>query len=525
MIAYTFPKHIHRLFAAVLCSLLSACVSLPENYAREQSWKLDGSDSKLSATIEKHLEKHPGQSGAYPLVHGMEALAARVVLARAAEKSLDVQYYIWHADLAGRLLLKELLDAADRGVRVRLLLDDLGVSAADDEPFLLLDAHPNVSVHLYNPIALRGARTLGTLANPIRLNHRMHNKSMTADGVLTVVGGRNIGNEYFSLDELVNFADMDVLAIGPIADQVGDSFDIFWNSPAAFPLSAFHQDSRTAAQLAEARKGLEAEVSEAGDPYYTAMQSTPFDIDLESYPVGFYWGEITALFDSPEKTLGQETDLLLQQLRNMVGASSEDILIVSPYFVPGKDGSNRLVGAAQRGVRVRVFTNSLASTDVAAVHAGYKKSRRDLLEGGVELFELMPRLNADQEQQKNLAFSGSSGASLHAKMFLYDRQRVFIGSMNLDPRSVNLNTEIGLLIDSPKLAADLEERFNRLPATAFYSVALEPKNPDKPAGKQRIVWVEQKNGEEIRHSSEPNTTFWQRFGVCLISLLPVDSQL
>jgi len=515
-----------RLLITVLCLLsLSACVSLPENYEREPAWKLDGSDSGIATLLKDEFAAHPGLSGAYPLSDGMEALAARVVLARAAEKSLDLQYYIWHADIAGRILLKELLDAADRGVRVRLLLDDLGVAAADDEGFLLLDSHPNVHVSLFNPIALRNSRTIGLLANPLRLNQRMHNKSMTADNQVTVVGGRNIGNEYFSLDELVNFADMDVLAMGPVVDQVSDAFDIFWNSEAAFPIRAFHENGRSAEQFARARRELEAFVAQHGDPYYDAMRATPLGIDAGQSEVDPYWGEITALYDLPEKVLGQETDLLLQQLGSLIGKVQQDILIISPYFVPGKEGTAALIAVKQRGARVRVFTNSLAATDVAAVHAGYKKSRRDLLEGGVELYEMKPKLSGDGGAQQKLSFSGSSGASLHAKMFVFDRQRVFVGSMNLDPRSVEINTEIGLLIDSPELASSLLDRFETRHDKAFYEVRLEPRHSDRPDGRQQLAWFDHDGDRSTRYSKEPGTTFWQRFSVGFISLFPVDSQL
>jgi putative cardiolipin synthase len=514
-----------RVAAIFLSATLSSCVSLPDDYEREPAWKLDGSGSGIGALLQDDLAAHPGLSGAYPLSDGMEALAARVVLARAAERSLDLQYYIWHPDIAGRILLKELLDAADRGVRVRLLLDDLGVGAADDEGFLLLDSHPSVAVHLFNPIALRNARTAGLVANPLRLNRRMHNKSMTADNLVTVVGGRNIGNEYFSLDELVNFADMDVLAVGPVVDEVSDAFDIYWNSDAAFPIRAFHENGRTPDQLARAKQKLEAYVAQNGDPYYEAMRATPLGLDATQSEVDPYWGVITALFDLPEKALGQETDLLLQQLGGLVGQVQQDILIISPYFVPGKEGTAALIAARQRGARVRVFTNSLAATDVAAVHAGYKKSRRDLLEGGVELFEMKPKLSGNRGAQKKLSYSGSSGASLHAKMFVFDRQRVFIGSMNLDPRSVDINTEIGLLIDSPELAYSLLDRFESRHDKAFYEVRLEPKDPDRPDGRQQLVWIDHGEGEEIRYTKEPETTFWQRFGVGFISLFPVDSQL
>jgi putative cardiolipin synthase len=505
--------------------LLSACVSLPTDYEREETRKLDGGDTRIARILQADLDANPGLSAAYPLSDGTEALAARVVLARAAERALDVQYYIWHADEAGKLLLAELLDAADRGVRVRLLLDDVGVGAADDEGFLLLDAHPQVSVRLFNPIALRHSRTLGLLANPFRLNQRMHNKSMTADNLLTVVGGRNIGNEYFTLDPLVNFADMDVLALGPVVDEVSDSFDQFWNSAAAFPLTAFHDTPRSAAELATLREKLDAWVADHSGPLYEAMRETPFDIDLRSRDIELFWGEIVALSDDPAKVLGEKPDRLVDHLGNLLGAVDKQLLIVSPYFVPGKAGTKSLVDAAQRGVDVRVLTNSLAATDVGAVHAGYKKSRRDLLEGGVELFEMMPGSGADEGGGTNRSIMGSSGASLHAKMFVIDRERVFIGSMNLDPRSIDLNTEIGLLIDSPELAANLAAGIEGRVDGAFYTVRLEPKDPAKPDGRSKLVWIERRGGEEVRYTREPRTTFWQRFGVGFIALFPIDSQL
>ncbi|MEJ2385063.1 MAG: phospholipase D family protein [Xanthomonadales bacterium] len=516
---------LRRLATLAFCALLSACVSLPENYPREESVTLDGPETRVARTVWNDLETRPGQSAAYPLAEGMEALAARVNLARAAERSLDVQYYIWHADEAGRILLKELLDAADRGVRVRVLLDDLGVGAADDSAFLLFEAHPRVSIRLFNPIALRNARTLGLVTDPIRMNQRMHNKSMTADNRATIVGGRNIGNEYFSLDELVNFADLDVLAAGPVVSQVSESFDAFWNSPASFPLSAFHDTPRGADELAAARKDLDAWLAANAARYYDAMRDTPIGIDLSPRELFFYHGRITTLSDRPEKVLGENPERLVDQLGNLLGRIDEDLLIISPYFVPGKEGVRALNAAAARGAQVRVYTNSLAATDVAAVHAGYRKSRRDLLAGGVELYEMMPRLAADEAGERSLAFSGSSGASLHAKMFIIDRRRVFIGSLNLDPRSIDLNTEIGLLIESPELAAHLAAGIERTQDNAFYSVRLEPDNPGEPGGSGKLIWVEHRDGATIEYDKEPQTTAWQRFMVRFISLFPIDSQL
>ena len=516
-----------RLFiVAAFLALLAACATLPEDYPRQETWKLDTSQSRLAVDFAEKQRDHPGQSGAYPLSQGIEALAARVALIRAAEKTLDVQYYIWHGDESGKLLLKELLDAADRGVRVRLLLDDLGAGAKNDNGYILLNSHPNLSVSLFNPIASRDARTMGLFSDPQRLNHRMHNKSITADNTLTVVGGRNVGNEYFSLNELVNFADMDVLAVGRVADEVTDVFDIFWNSEVSIPISAFHAKAPSAEDVERARKHLETDVLASSGPYYEAMESSPFGMQLKSGSLEFYWGKINVLYDVPDKLNGEgSAALLLMQLGNLLGRVRSDMLIVSPYFVPGEEGTKALIRAERRGVRVRVLTNSLASTDVGAVHAGYKKYRRELLQAGVEIFELMPCINADSDTFGHFSQSGSSAASLHAKMFIFDHKRVFVGSMNLDPRSIRINTEIGLLIESPSLAAELEDYIESGRSSAYYSVVLEPEDPEKPAGKQRLVWVERRDGEEIRHTKEPETSFWQRLGVGAIGALPIESQL
>jgi putative cardiolipin synthase len=510
-------------------SLMAGCASLPENIVREETAKLDTTTSSLAQAFAQHATAHPGQSGAYPLGQGKEALAARVTLARRAELSLDVQYYIWHNDDSGRLMLKELLAAADRGVRVRILIDDLGVNAANDDVFRWLDAHPQVSVVLFNPIATRNSRKLGLISDPRRLNRRMHNKSMTADNTVTIVGGRNIGDEYFALNELVNFADMDVLAIGPVADQVVDSFDIYWNSTAAIPISAFHQSPASAEDLAQGRAALNAAVRQSSDTYDDVRRdvlSTSHLAELEAGKLNFYWAGITALYDSPDKAAADhDSELLLQQLGSLLGKAQSDLLIVSPYFVPGKAGTAGLVAAAQRGVRVQIVTNSLAATDVGAVHAGYKKWRRKLLEGGVKLYEMMPSASNAGSDGSKRSIMGSSGASLHAKLFVIDRQQVFIGSMNLDPRSVQINTEIGLLIDSAEMAGDLLQQIEGFLGLACYRVDLQAVHADQSQGKQQLVWIENSAGEQIRYTDEPKTTFWQRLSVAIISLFPIDSQL
>ncbi len=510
-----------------LLALLVGCASLPADYERERSWRLDTSDTLLARALAPLIAAHPGKSGAYPLQDGVEALAARMTLVRSAEKTLDVQYYIWHSDAAGTLLVKELLDAADRGVRVRLLLDDLGLAARNDDYLLLLAAHPNVQVHLYNPIASRGARTLGLVSDPVRLNHRMHNKSLTADNMITIVGGRNIGDEYFSLNQTINFADLDILAVGQVAVEVVDSFDAYWNSDATIPVQAFHGQLPGFEQQAAARRRLDALVAARGAPYYQAMRASQLTESVKEGSLEYYWGEIVPLYDAPDKHNRDDgSALLLQQVKNLVGETERELVIVSPYFVPGKTGTRVLVAAARQGVRVRVYTNSLAATDVPAVHAGYRKYREDLLDGGVEVYELKPLPGELADENLGSSFAGSStGASLHAKLYFFDRQQVFVGSMNLDPRSVEINTEIGLLIKSPPLTQALLADLPEGPSEGWYSLVLEPRDASNPEGRTRLVWLTTEGGEPLRYTSEPLTTFWQRLGVGFIGLFPVESQL
>lgn len=519
--------HLKYYLGIALLGLLGACASLPTDYDREHAWRLDTSDTQLARLMAPKIAAHPGQSGAFPLDDGVDALAARIIAVRAAQKTLDVQYYIWHSDEAGGLLVKELLDAADRGVRVRLLLDDLGLAARNDDYLLLLAAHPKVQVHLYNPIASRGARNLGLVSDPVRLNHRMHNKSLTADNTVTIVGGRNIGNEYFSLNPTINFADLDILAVGQVASQVVDSFDAYWNSEATIPVQAFHGQLPSVAQKREMKQQLDAAVAARGEPYYDAMRASPLTASIKDGTLEFYWGRITPLYDAPGKHAREDDNpLLLQQVSNLVGEAQRQLVIVSPYFVPGKIGTRALVALAQRGVEVRVYTNSLAATDVAAVHAGYSKYREDLVAGGVEVYELKPLPGELADETLKSSFAGSSsGASLHAKVYFFDRQQVFVGSMNLDPRSVEINTEIGLLIDSPPLAQALLANLPQGPSEGWYSVVLEPRDADKPAGPTQLVWLTTEAGEPLRYTDEPLTTFWQRFGVGIIGLFPVESQL
>jgi len=509
---------------------LTGCASLPVDMPREESHTLkDSADTRLGRAMAPLAAAHPGQSGAYPLARGADAFVARLVLAEGAERSLDVQYYIWRNDTTGRILLDHLIRAADRGVRVRLLIDDLG-TAADDTHLLLIDQHPNIQVRLFNPIAARRARMLGTVAEFGRVNRRMHNKSLTADAQATIVGGRNIGDEYFEAKSDLDFADLDVLAVGPVVQQVSDSFDLYWNSPAAIPISALVSKRMTDVEVSRSRAALaDYGESQRASTYAEALRNSTLAKELQAGELTFFWGEAEALYDDPAKITQapeDQTTHLLPRLGQITNSTQSELLIVSPYFVPGKVGVEYFQKMRARGVHVVVLTNSLAATDVAAVHAGYRRYRRALLESGVEIYEVKPTARRPDDDAKRAGsrsgLAGSSRASLHAKVFTFDRRALFVGSLNLDPRSVALNTEIGLVFASPELASQVATEAMNAVAGSTYRLELVPPGP---ATSRRIEWVEQENGQELRHSNEPGASVWRRFQVWLMSLLPIESQL
>ncbi|WP_038167803.1 phospholipase D family protein [Verrucomicrobium sp. BvORR106] len=472
-------------------------------------------DSRIVKESKKFTHKHPGQSGAQLLPRGDQSLDARLALASMASRTLDAQYYIWHGDSSGARMVKALLQAADRGVRVRVLLDDIGVSASDQN-LLALAAHHNVEVRLFNPVSLRSAQMLGFLFNFSRANRRMHNKAFIADDEAVILGGRNIGNEYFDADKSVNFADLDVLAVGPVVAEVSSQFDQYWNSPYAvdiMDLSGNKQQSLTSAQ----RQALDARIgssSATSPPSASPILSGFSAAKLQLRPCKAW-----ALYDAPDKVDTAPDDKathLAPQLWSTVEATTKHLFIVSPYFVPGEDGVAMLAGLRKRGVRVTILTNALASTDVPMVHAGYKKYRKPLLEAGVELYELKPTAGSAVAASKKRHPGGSSSASLHAKTFSFDDRKVFIGSMNLDPRSIKLNTEIGIMVESRELASSLTRPLLRNLDSTAYRLVLENGNP---------VWIANEQGKMVRFEKEPGTSAWQRFKVNALGLLPIEGQL
>ncbi len=446
------------------------------------------------------------------------------MLARAAKRSIDAQYYIWHADLTGTLLFGELLAAANRGVRVRLLLDDHNTPGLDPT-LAALDAHPNIEVRLFNPFRIRKPRLLGFLTDFRRLNRRMHNKSFTVDGEATIVGGRNIGDEYFGAGEGALFVDLDVLAVGPVVDEVSNDFDRYWTSAPAYPAS------RVVAQLrAGRREAVEARLAaKAAEPaalaYMEGVRGLPLSGQLLEAQVPFEWAPVRMVSDNPVKVLGRarRRELILRKMIATMGEPKRRLDLVSGYFVPTRAGTRSLATLAGRGVEVNILTNALEATDVPIVHAGYAKWRRKLLRSGIRIFELRRPDAAERPARPARTRPGSgstasrlggAGSALHAKTFTADGERLFVGSFNFDPRSANLNTELGFVIHSPDLAEGIQSDLDRLAPARAYEVRLSDED--------RLYWVEQRDGEPVRHDVEPGASRWRRAAVRLLSRLPIE---
>jgi len=511
-------RRVAALYISTLCSgawLIGGCSTLPSLENRTTSTALfDTGDTKLGRAISPMVDAHPGVSGIYPLPDARDAFAARALLAQSAERTLDVQYYIWRSDLSGTLLFEALRSAADRGVRVRLLLDDNDTSGLDTL-LASLASHSNIEVRLFNPFAIREPRWIGYVTDFFRLNRRMHNKSFTADNQATIIGGRNVGDEYFGVKEGVGFVDLDVMAVGPVVTEVSKEFDRYWASGSSYPVERLLPAVNPAAIAELTSSALRVERDPAAAAYMNALRNLSFVHEMDQGSLVLDWSETRMISDDPAKGLGLAAPdgLLFPKLREIIGESATEVYMESPYLVPTAAEFDEFVAVAERGVKIKVLTNSLQTTDVPIVHAGYAKRRKPLLEAGVALYELRPS-SPDAPPRKSLGRLGSSGASLHAKAFSVDNSRVFIGSFNFDPRSSTLNTEMGFVIDSPALAQRFEAALQRrIPATA-YEVRLSDTG--------QLYWVERREGKWVRHDTEPGTSFWQHVEVWLMSILPIE---
>ena len=487
-------------------------------------------DTPSTRYVQSETSAHGTDSGFRPLLSNTNALMSRIVLIDHAQHTLDLQYYIFDNDATGRLVAQRILAAADRGVRVRILLDDLDIEGQKHDSVLdALDAHPNIEVRLFNPFKFRNRSIFSKAGQFIvdgkRLNRRMHNKSFIVDGMQAIIGGRNIGDAYFDAGDQVHFSDVDVLVIGPVVPKISAMFDTYWNAESAYPVTAYTTVNATAEDLAKVRVALAKDARAFAESDYAQALSD----ELPNGPTAdrrgrWFWGPTTLIADDPRKVEPERdgsTRLIAPELREMLDKSAREALLISPYFIPGKNGVQYLGGLVQRGVTVKVLTNALAATDEPEVHAGYSKYRIPLLEGGVDLFELKPIPGKPSKGSHGT----SSGESLHAKSMVVDRRMVFVGSMNLDPRSRRLNTEMGVIVDCPELAEALSKYFDSAtaPENAYHVVLVRPEG--KPEATPTLKWVSVEDGKPVTFDHDPGTSTWTRMRVDLMRTLPIEDQL
>ncbi len=518
-----------------LLSLLAGCASLPpgSDFPKTTSTALTRPEqTRIGEQLAATKALHPGTSGFKLLAVGIDSFLLRMEMADAARRTLDVEYFLIQSDDTGKLLIDALLKAADRGVRVRVLLDDAG-SFGRDAQIRTLAGYANVELRLFNPFAYRGAVGFLHIAEYVgdgsRLNYRMHNKLIVVDNEIGIVGGRNVGDEYFQGGRDVDFADYDIIAAGPIVNDVSNSFDAFWNSPMAIPIDALAEGKPSAQDLSDYRGALAAHrdrMMGTDAPYMRTLAAGEPLAAMLGGKSSLVWAKAELIYDSPEKAKVQDDEqggrLLRRRLGEVAKEVQSELIIVSPYLVPGPAGMKFFAGLRERNVSVRILTNSLASTDMRIVHSGYRAFRAPLLDMGVELYEVRPVPGAPMAHG-DLKSPSSGLYALHAKVFVFDRQRVFIGSMNLDQRSLHFNTEIGLIIDSPELARQIARRFEDI-AQPANSYALMLGEADG-FGQRHLVWHTLEQGRPVDFRQEPATTFWQRMEVDMLALLPLDELL
>jgi putative cardiolipin synthase len=519
---------------AALVALSAGCATLPpgSGYQKTTSTALpDPVATTLGRRFDGLARDHGGTSGYRLLQAGEDGLSARAQIIDAAERTLDLQYYIFRGDKTGLLLCEALLRAADRGVRIRVLIDD-GERVAGDEQIDLLDAHPNIKVRIFNPFAYRGSsrrvRALEFLFNAARLDYRMHNKLFVADNAVALMGGRNIGDEYFQIDPESQFGDDDLFVGGPMVRQLSRTFDEYWNSALAIPVA-----SLGSAPTVEEFEGFRKRIVEhrdtlarAGADYLKRIATgEPFQSLAAGKQLVFTNAEL--VYDSPEKRRVDRGEiaghLIFPKLIEAAAGARSEFLMVTPFFVPGTEGMALFDELRKRNVRVRVLTNSLESTPELLAHSGYVRYREPLLEQGVELYELRARLGSSRGSGERPWLLTYGTYALHAKMFVIDRKRVLIGSVNFDLRSWHRNTEIGLIIDNDELAQQSATRFDALAEPAnSYRVALRRRNTDERA---YLLWVTHDAGQIVASTEEPTGGENRREKVEFFRLLPLDPEL
>ena len=511
------------LFILLVSVVISGCASLPEN-------KIKPSESEMSSSanlpyLSYLISNHPGQSGVSLIRNGLDAFIARAVMIKQAQHSLDLQYYIWNDDITGKILFSLLIEAADRGVKIRLLLDDLG-SKGLDEYLLALNSHENIEVRLFNPFLFRKHLLINFLVDLRRLNYRMHNKLFIMDKQVAVVGGRNIGDAYFDASHTLEFNDFDVFIIGDVMQLANQSFEHFWNNELVYESSSIIK--KASSDLPAIKKELEQFLIHQNESEYAeSLRKSQLLEELLTQDLKWYWGYANLVFDLIQKSGAgpSKSQFIVPALTDALNKTEEELLIISPYFVPGDTLVENLSALVRKGINVTILTNSLASTDVTAVHAGYKKYRKKLLRNGIKLYEFMPESSAVRAKKRIFKDKPSLRSSLHAKSYIFDRKKIFIGSFNLDPRSANINSENGIIFDNPELA-------DRISSTIYdalddYAYLLNLTSANNALGfpvEDRITWFNKhRNAKET--TDEPGSNLFMSLWIELLSLLPIEQQL
>lgn len=508
-------------FVILVQSVAGGCTSIDFDYPKTESRApavAETVDARLGRIVGRMQGVRPdGESGFYVVYDGIDALALRLLLAERAERSIDVQYYLIKNDTVGILFIESLLRAADRGVRVRLLVDDIFTKGMD-LGMAALDSHPNFEVRVFNPFARRSARALDGVTGFSRINRRMHNKSFTVDNQATLVGGRNIADEYFGARKDSNFSDLDVLGIGPVVTEISGMFDSYWNHRAAIPVPGFaRMPDDPVSELQALRGKLQSNREAVATTRYAAAVQSQILATLEKDAGAFTWAPYTVAVDAPDKifkSAAKEAASIRMPLVESLQSAERELLLVSPYFVPMKTGIEAITAIRERGIDIRIVTNSLAANNQKLVHGGYAPARKPLLRVGVRIFEV--RADASVVGAEYVA-EESARATLHTKAFVVDRRQLFIGSFNFDPRSAFINTELGIIIDSPKLADEFASLVDEVLPTKAWEVVLND------AGKLR--WHGLEEGSDVTYKKEPQTSAWGRFMARIYRMLPIRSQL
>lgn len=488
-------------------------------------------NTSLGLSLRNSVASHADESGFKFLTTGSESFSMRLALIQAAEKTLDLQYYSIHDDTTSNLLLEALVQAVRRGVRIRFLLDDINFMEVS-ETFCMLNGFNNIDVRVFNPFTTARqdfiTKWISMITSLDIINRRMHNKALIVDNQMAIIGGRNLGDEYFEEHTDVAFRDIDILTAGPITAEISQSFDQYWNSENAIPLSELHKQEINKEKIEGIRRSLrehweKISKTEKGKN----LLSNTLSERLKDGDINLTWAKANLVADSPKKIYtdrGKAISPPITELYSLLEKSDEEFIAVSPYFVPRKDGVEWLAGLVKRGIRVKVLTNSLGSTDVIAVHTGYRRYRKALVDSGVELYELKP-IDGKRPRQRLIGKKAPARASLHAKIYAVDRRVVMIGSFNLDPRSFELNTELALVIHSLELGTQVGKIFDEVtsPDTSYRLASSSKENYNSDTN--GLVWKAKEKGLSVAFNYEPHSGLWRNIETSLMGLLPIEDQL